>query len=273
MRDFQRHLKKPKTEWITAGKLNIDHSYQRDVIPARVKAIADKLDLDALGLFIVSRRSDGKLFIIDGQHRDAALRYHGWQDDWKVECRVYEGLTVEQEAELYRQLNNTRPLLAWDFYKAGLVSGDAECLEIDGLVKSCGLKVSRVSGDGKVCCVTTLRKVHKQHGPDVLRRALTIATEAWGHTSAAVEKDIVHGLSIVSATYNGEVDTPWLIKKLSKSPGGPTGMIGRARGLKDIYTAPLYRIVAQQIIALYNKGRKSSLLDSINLAGDGRDDA
>lgn len=248
---------------MTAGKLLVDHTYQRDPIPKRVKVIADNLDLDALGLFIVSRRADGSLYVIDGQHRIEALRQYGWQNDWKVECRVYEKLTVEQEAELYRQLNDTRPLKAWDFFKAGLVSGDAGCLEIDATVRSAGLKVSGQCGDGKVGCVTTLRQVHGRYGKDVLRRALEIATASWGHTAAAVEKELVHGLSIVTATYNGELDTPWLVKKLAKAPGGPSGLLGRARGLKEIATAPLYRIVAQQVVALYNKGRRTNLLDGL----------
>jgi hypothetical protein len=248
---------------VTAGRLLVDHTYQRDPIQARVKTIADNLDLDALGLFIVSRRSDGLLYVIDGQHRIEALRHYGWQNDWKVECRIYEKLTVEQEAELYRQLNNTRPLQAWDFYKAGLISGDANCLEIDETVKSAGLKVAPQGGDGRIRCVTTLRQVHARYGKGVLRRALDIATGSWGHTAGAVEKEIVHGLSIVAATYNGELDTPWLIKKLAKSPGGPAGLLGRARGLKDLHTAPLYRIVAQQIVAIYNKGRRTAALPDI----------
>ena len=264
MRDLQRHLGKPKLEWVTAGKLMVDHRYQRDPIPARLKVLAENLDLDALGLFIVSRRKDGVLYVIDGQHRIEALRHHGWQDDWKVECRVYEGLTVEQEAELYRQLNNTRALTAWDFYKAGLVSGDVECLDVDATVRTCGLKVSNCSGDGHVCCITTIRKVHKDYGRDTLKRTLDIATQSWGHTAAAVEREIVHGLAIVMNTYNGEIDTPWLIKKLAKAPGGASGLIGRARGLKDIQTSPVYRIVAQQVIALYNKGRRTNLLGELD---------
>jgi hypothetical protein len=241
----------------------VDHTYQRDPIPARVKAIADRLDLDALGLFIVSRRSDGMLYVIDGQHRIEALRHYGWQNDWKVECRVYEGLTPEQEAELYRQLNNTRPLTSWDFYKAGLVSGDEKCLEIDATVKKCGLAVSKNAGDGKVCCVSTLRQIHDRYGKDVLRRAIELAVSSWGHTAGAVEKEILHGLSIVTATYNGEIETPWMVKKLAKSPGGPSGLLGRARGLKDLHTAPLYRIVAQQIVALYNRGRRAGALNDL----------
>lgn len=260
-------LKKPKTEWITAGKLTVDHRYQRDLIPARVRHLAADLDLDGLGVFVVSRRSDGTLALIDGQNRVAALREHGFQDDWKVECRVYEGLTLEQEAALYRQLNDSRPLKPWDFFKAGLVSGDAECLEIDAIAKRCGLTVAASGGDGRVCCVTTLRLVYRKYGKDVLRRALEMSTAAWGHTAGAVEKEIVHGMSIVAATYNGEVDTPWMVKKLAKSPGGPSGLLGRARGLKDMTTEPIFRIVARQVIALYNKGRRNGALDDL---GDDR---
>ena len=258
---LKRNLKKPKTEWMVAGKLTVDPRYQRDVIPARVKALADQLDLDGLGVFVVSRRSDGTLAIIDGQHRLEALKAHDWQNDWKVECRVYEGLDLEQEAELYRQLNNTRSLCSWDFYKAGLVSGDTQCLAVDAVAKSCGLRVSNQSGDGRICCVATLRKVYAQFGGDALKHALKIATSSWGHTAGAVEKEIVHGLSIVFDRYNGKIDQPWLIKKLAKSPGGPSGLLGRARGLKEVQTAPVYRIVSQQIIALYNKGKRTGTLD------------
>lgn len=256
-------LPKPKSEKIVAGKLTVDHSYQREAIPARIKAIAENIDLDGLGVLTVSRRKDGTNVIIDGQHRVEALRYHGFDEEWDVECRVYTGLTTEQEAALYRHLNNTRRITAWDEFKAGLVAGDVECLAIDAIVKANGLKVSSYAGDAKVMCVAALRNIHKRYGGDALGGALGMVTSAWGHTANAVEKDIVIGASIVCATFNGEIEKPSMVKKLAKTPGGPSGLLGRARGIREMQSAPISRIVAQQMVATYNKGRRTNLLDEL----------
>jgi hypothetical protein len=73
-----RRLKLP------AKLLLVDDRYQRDLVRARVDHLADAMDLDGLGVFHVSRRTDGRYFIIDAQHRHAALAKLDLLD-WEVD--------------------------------------------------------------------------------------------------------------------------------------------------------------------------------------------
>lgn len=264
--DTTKRLPRPRMEKLLASSLSIDHGFQRNVIQARVKSIAENLDLDGLGIIVVSRREDGSVVVIDGQHRIEALRYHGFDDEWKVDCRVYSELTEKQEAALYLHLNNTRRITAWDEFKAGMVAEDERCLEIDSITRGRGLKVSGYVGEGRICCVSTLNQIYDRYGPPVLDQALEMATSAWGHTANAVEKDLVHGLAIVANTYNGVINKPWMVKKLAKAPGAPSGLLGRAKALKEVETAPIARLVAKQIVALYNKGKRSNQLGDLEKA-------
>lgn len=253
-------LPQPQMRRIAINRLITDRRYQRDLILARVKRIADDLDLDALGVFTVSERSDGALVIVDGQHRHAAVMSHD-MGEWEVEARVYSGISIEQEAALYRQLNDTRRITAWDDFKAGLEARDPECLEIRRIANEAGFKITNQSSDGQVCCIHALRTIYRRKGgADALLKSLQDSRAAWGTIAAAAEGDILLGLSILHSTYNGELDRPALIKKLSKFNGGPSGLLGSARGLRELKTAPVSRLVAMVAVELYNRGRRSGQL-------------
>lgn len=252
-----------KMQKILASRLSVDHSYQREVNAGWARRIARSLDLDALGVIWVSRRTDGSLWVVDGQHRIEALREHGFEDEWTLDCRVHEGLSIEDEARLYRLLNRQKKSTPWDDFKAGLAHHDQRCMDIDAIADSVGLAVSGFAGDGRICCVATLNKIYDRYGGKILHKALEWVTAAWGGTASAVEKDLVNGLAVVAAERDGEIESGWLIKKLSKSPGGPSGLLGRAKALKEVSTSPVARLVAMQVVALYNKGRRSNKIEDL----------
>lgn len=252
-----------KTRWafetreIAIRDLTIDHSYQRDLVNSRVRAIAEDLDLDRLGTLTISQRSNGALVVVDGQHRVEAVRFHGL-DEWEVTCRVYVDLTREQEAELYRHLNNTRRITAWDDFKAGLVAGDDECRDIARIARATGWEVASSAGDGKVCCVSTLRSLYRREGgAAALKAALHDAREAWGDNAIGVEKGVLGGLTLLHLSCNGELDRPALIRKLAKAKGGPAGILGTARQLAELRRQPLARLCAAVIAEHYNRGRRA----------------
>lgn len=258
--------KKPRVEQVAAERLTIDEEVQRALIPARVKALAGKLDLDALGIFTVSERDDGRLIVLDGQHRLAAIVAHK-MGEWEVTCHIYRGLTKAQEAAMFRRLNDQRNITPFDDFSKGLVEGDPEVLAINTICQKHGLKVTHYGGDGHITCIRKLRQLYasKNGVPDgaVLDDSLSIAMEAWGVHYPAVEKNILGGLVIVLSTYGKEIDRGRLVEKLAKEKGGPSGIIGRARMLKEVRTASVERLVASLIVGTYNKGRRSGSLAAL----------
>ena len=245
---------------IVANKLTIDRSYQREPITAQYRRIARNLDFDALGVLHVSKRNDGSLMVVDGWHRVLALREQQ-VDEWEVSCQVYSGLTIKEEAQLYRLLNTTRKPSPWDDFKAGLRSGDSECAAINRIAGRNGWRVSNFVGPGRVACVAALRNIfRKDDGALALDKALCDAKAAWGGNPTGVERYVLTGLSVVHTIYDGCLDRPAFIKKLAKVKGGPAGILVTARQLKEIRPESIARLCAWVIVQNYNKGRRSGQL-------------
>lgn len=258
--------RKPKIMSIPAHGIHIDPTVQRSLIPARVKWLADRMDLDALGVFTVSDRGSGNYVVLDGQHRLAAIERVG-MGEWEVTCHVYTGLSLDQEAALFRRLNDTRKITPWDDFSKGLVEGDDECIAINTICMQHGLEVEGYGKDGKITCVLKLRQIYasKNGRPDgeLLSDVLEDSISAWGHTYPGVEKNILGGLAIVHRTYGKEFDRAALVNKMAKFPGGPSGILGKAKALRDISSSSLERLVAEVMVGLYNKGRRSGKLEAL----------
>lgn len=255
--------KKPRIEKIQADKIRVDEQVQRALIPARRKAIAEKLDLDGLGVITVSERDNGEMVVLDGQHRLAALDYHD-MGEWEVDCHIYRGLTVAQEAALFRRLNDTRKITPFDDFSKALTEGDAQSLALNEIIQQHGLRVTASGGDGQVTCITKLRQLYVSNNGvadgATLDEVLGVVLDAWGLHYPAVEKSILGGAAIVLSTYGKELDHATLVEKLAKVKGGPSGLLGQARLFRDFRTAPMDRLVASVIVQVYNKGRTTRKL-------------
>ena len=91
-------------QMIPIAEMKVDSSYQRLADEKRAKKIADNWDDMKANLIHVSHRADG-YYVIDGNHtRLAYMKIGGKQ----LPCRVYEGLSVKEEARLFYELNNSQ---------------------------------------------------------------------------------------------------------------------------------------------------------------------
>lgn len=240
-----------------ADALTIDPRTQRVLRPHIVKKIRASLDLDAIGVITANRRKGGALAVLDGQHRVVALREEGL-GEWEITCRIFEGLSIQEEAALFRKLNTyTRPSAVDDFLK-GVVAKDGECVAINRIVEFCGFEIHpQATHHGGISAVAALRKVYRDGGGDALSKTLALAREAWGVTPEATAGQIIDGLGRVVTTFNGEVDYGVLANKLAKYPGGASGLIGKARMLNDIRRKPVAGCVAEIVVNTYNTGRRA----------------
>lgn len=260
-------------EWVYLRDIYADSRYQRPTDEARVRRYADEFNPDALGLPFVSEHIRGgrpKFAVIDGQHRHAAalLAFGG---DQMIECEVIRGLSVEQEAKLFRERNASVKLTALIAFLAGVTSGDEECTAINKIVESVGLKVSVVRGDRIVQGVRALQKVYRGDrglagGKNALplKRTLMVLNDAWGPSVEAYNAELIHGLGLFMTRHGDVVDVDSLVQKLRGYPGGSVRLIGDAKGLRSINGGGmLAHAVADIITKTYNKGRrgKSDLPD------------
>lgn len=244
----------------TASSLIIDERVQRHIRPGHLKHITSKLDLDAIGVITVSRRDDGTLVIIDGQHRVRALVDAG-MGDWPVTCRVFEGLTVAQEAGLFRRYNTTSKTNAIEDLLKAIVEGEPEAVAINAIAERNKLRISLNGGPGYIACATAMRKVYgaKEYGPAALGFAIHVGVSAWGANSDSVDSIIVRGLGEFYLRYGEEIDRAPLIRKLGKHTGGPRGLIGKAKTLADLQHTSVHRALTATVLGLYNAQRSNKL--------------
>lgn len=117
--------------------LQVDDSYQRDLMEHRALALASEWSWVACGALIVARRGK-KHWVIDGQHRVAAAMKRADID--RLPCVVFDLGDTEEEARGFLNANtNRRPMLSIERFKALVVSGDDTALYVDTLLDDLGV--------------------------------------------------------------------------------------------------------------------------------------
>jgi len=246
-----------RLKWIPLNQMKVNPLAQRDLNQARVDHLAASFDLEQIGVPTVSSR-EGSYWIIDGQHRMEALRSCGFHDE-TVQCWVYEGLTSEMEAELFLKLNNTLPVTAMPKFKTAVHAGRPVESDIDRIVRSVNLVVSKDKVPGAVGAVGTLGRVYAR-GPGVLARSLRIIRDAYG--DGGLEAPVIDGIGHLCARYNGELNEAEAIEKLSKAHGGVNGLLNKAEVLRRSTGNQKGQCVAAAAVEVINKGRGGKKLPS-----------
>lgn len=241
---------------LDTGKLTVDHDVQRRLDQRKVEKIAAEYNPDAVGVITVSHRDDGTYHVIDGQHRAAAIRALG---DDTVVCRVFHGLSIGEEAAMFRLLNNTNKPQQLDLFRVRVIEGDTVAVAISDILKRHNWSLSTDSVDGCFAAVTAAERVWRLD-PEAVEAAVITATRAWGHDRAALDGRVFEGLGLVYARYGEAVDVSAMIDRLARYAGGPGALVGKARGLKDLIGSTVPRAVAEIVVGVYNARRKTRAL-------------
>lgn len=247
-------MQKPTLKKVKANDLIVDIKVQRDLDQRRVRQMADDLKLEAIGTLCVSRRSDGTLAVIDGGHRRGALIEAG-EGDTLVNAEVYSGLTIADEAALFRYRNNTQKVGFLDRFRVRLIEGEKNAVAVETLAKKHGWAVVP-SEDSNDPILLSVKKLEQLHGlePDVADLTLEVVTRAWGYNYDAVDYRILDGLFRFLKRYWMDADSDDLIIKLSGV--SPSTLISRGQGLRESIATSQGMAIAELITELYNKGKK-----------------
>ena len=122
-----------RVAFVAIDLYEVDYSYQR-VLTTQVNYLTDNFKIANCGTLDVSYR-DGRFYIIDGQHRYYAARANGIE---KLLCIIRTGLTAEDEARIFVELNKTRKKPSpFDIFKANIRNGDESIpdVKVDMIIK------------------------------------------------------------------------------------------------------------------------------------------
>ena len=101
-------------KFLTSSLLETDPSYQRRMNAAQVDRIVEEFNPLLVNAVKVSHR-DGRFFVFDGAHTLAALlRIHEGKP-FMVECKVFSGMTYQEEAELFALQTGTSRTVSFDY--------------------------------------------------------------------------------------------------------------------------------------------------------------
>ena len=156
--------------------------YQRGVERKRVELIARDFNEYIVNEPKVSFRN-GRYYVMDGQHTIEGCILLNGGEDRPILCKVYTGLTMEQEALLFAEQNgHSAPLSAGIKLRAKVVGGDAPSKAFVAATNRVGLSLNYDSmqlSDYRISCVGTALKLYDQLGEEIYCEALRHIVGAW----------------------------------------------------------------------------------------------
>ncbi len=235
-----------------------DPQLQRTYMPKKAAGIAADFDPNALGILHLSEHSDGTRIGLDGQHRVRASELVGYDG---FQAKVYRNLTVEQEAKLFRQLNNTSKVHTLDLYRIALQEKRGPETKLQAIVLERGLTTLAGHQNSFTAVQTGLRILAHRNGDEHLRWAFRVAIDSWGASPDSLNGQIIEALSMVRGRFPG-IDTENMIKKLAQRAGKAPGLLGDAKTLQRSYGGSVKTNICEVLMSTYNSGlRKYKLPD------------
>lgn len=237
---------------IPVDDLFVDHDYQRP-LTSFVEQVARDYDPALLGTLITSERNNGKLAVIDGQTRLEAMRR---VNEPAAPCLVYHGLTRENEAQLFGDLQTKRRGMATYLrFRAALVARQPEAVAIADIVTEAGFELGREETPHTVKAIAALENVYRRD-PELLARVMGVIAHAWpdADTGYRTSGEMIRGLAVF-LTREKQVNPDRLVNRL----GGvtPQTLRHRANALKEGSGSgggsPGY--MADAILGVYMRGR------------------
>ncbi len=168
-------------------------AYQRETRNPRVDRIAAAFNEAKLGMPVVSLR-DGSYYLLDGNHRVAALRKENYTSTKFI---VLTGMTYEQEAEYFRTQNeNVGPLTKYNLFHAGLEKKDDLCVNIDRITRNHGYRIASSGRDvNSITAIFTLEVVATVFGYEILNDTLALIRDTWDGVKNATSREFLVGVA------------------------------------------------------------------------------
>lgn len=197
--------------------LETDTSYQRPIDTSRVERIAENFDPRVVNTLKVSNR-DGHFYVFDGAHTLMALkRVHG-DDPFLVDCKVFFGLSYEDEAYLFAlQTGESKDVAFGIRLRAMLASKSPEAENFRAHTENVGLALLDKPGGAMKSTIAALAKaykLYKEHGPEEYEQVLKLIVETWDGAAWSLTSYILGGVSVFFREYGAGFNRERFIKRL-----------------------------------------------------------
>src|SRR4051812_44554069 len=263
---------------VKLSELIVDENAQRSYNVKRARDLGAHFIPEAAGELTISKRADGTMALVDGQHRSGAAQFAGLET---LPAEIHHGLTVPQEAQLFLLKNReaSKPL-KFDEYKVGLTAEHPLYVDIETELSRLSLHVGHTTAH-QIGAVGALEGIvldaerAGMSGRYILMRTLTVAEAAWGRTAETWDGMLIGGLGMFIIRHPAAMDEDTqrngaqggfdaLARKLGKS--GPAyqwrGRVmaaASAESTQQTGTSNRRSAAYRLILATWNKGRRTKL--------------
>ena len=191
--------------WLNNSQLQISPDIQRKIDPMRVADIANNFSPRVANPIKVSYR-DGKYFIFDGMHTRMAMTVLNGDEDFPVQCRVYYGLTKEEEAKLFAlQFGNSKAVSLPYRLRALEIAKDPEVLDFLKVTRDNGFGITlgkHTAGTNHISATCEAFKVYCLLGSAKYGQMLKILHRTWAGERWSVSKNMLGGMARFMKMYN-----------------------------------------------------------------------
>lgn len=225
---------------IPLGLIVIDEPYQRKESGYAYK-IAGKWDNHKCKDIIVSYR-DYEFKCVDGANRVRAAKIAG---QGSINCIVYEGLTEQDEANLFAEQDEfKRKVSSREKFNARVIAGDPASIAIEKVCDEFGVKIRNAyqRQPGAVMAVSELIEIYHAYGMDGVAFVFQVIRELGWHTAEnAYSEAVMSGFAHAYKTYGGSMNV----------------VIKLASALRDMTPN---EFIAQSVVEYKNRGRKRAVM-------------
>lgn len=213
----------PTLEWVAIERLEVDPLYQRVTDGPKSRKLLFSMqklwDWRLCQPLAVSRREDGRLLVVDGQHRLNGASKRG--DIPHLPCVITVHSGAEDEAATFVALNQCRQRLSQgDIFKASLATGDQRAHQAHALIERAGLTLAPHGNPaswkpGQVFCGPAVQNAVRIYGETVVSCALVALAEAYQGKVLVRGGTLLHALYVIYRDHaGGDFDPDTLISAL-----------------------------------------------------------
>lgn len=241
---------------LSPSVLLTDQRYQRDLHQNQLKKAIEEFNVNLVNFPKVSKRDDGKYWIMDGDHTVQLWRMKF--GDKPIMCKVYFGLTWQEEAEIFlAQTGVSSKPTSGEKLNTRLNMKDPEIVEMINAVNLCGISVSFKKDNaarGKCNAPDALYKAYKAHGRETLMNALTTILQTWDGEKESLYTGFIQGMSLFFRKYDGMFKKKDLVNSLKRQT--PDWYIRQSRTIAGRIDVRYARV----FLAAYNSYRSANRL-------------
>lgn len=227
----------------------LGEDYQRELNESRVAKIVSSFNEMVANEPKVSYRN-GKYYVFDGQHTIAARKLLNGNNNLPILCKVYKGLSEQDEAFLFATQNGeeSKPT-SGERMRAWIYGGSKDAIAFKDATESTGilLEFGKSHCQYHLVCVNAAYGLYKRVGEKVYTDALKIIVEAWNGDVDSMKEEIITAVCRFIRLYHDVYDRERLIWRLKAE--NPKSI---RQAIRSDFELPGYKKHLNQIYKIYN---------------------